>query len=45
MLTKIKGDEESRSFKAAEESIHKAMMLDSDTNALSFNPLPTGCIF
>jgi hypothetical protein len=37
MLTEIKGDEESHSFKAAEKSTHKATMLESDTKSSSFN--------
>jgi hypothetical protein len=37
MLTEIKGDEESHSFKAAEKSTHNATMLESDTTATSFN--------
>jgi hypothetical protein len=37
MLTEIKGDEESHSFKAAEKSTHKATMLESDTKASSFS--------
>jgi hypothetical protein len=36
MLTEIKGDEESHSFKAAEKSTHKATMLESDTNIIVF---------
>ena len=37
ILTEIKGDEESHSFKAAEKSTHKATMLESHTKASSFN--------
>ena len=37
MLTEIKGDEESHSFKAAEKSTHKATMLESHTKSASFS--------